>query len=497
MLIVNRGDDAIEDLYAMEPRLAFDPEALTHAGWTGFTYFKPHEIKYASNGVHGMKVVDDLMAKHKTKDVLGLMMMDSVFSAHLTFDEARGEFNLDLSSMDKYKPLEGYAALGGQATFKFDPEKARMVTTKLVYKGKEYVPRDDDAEVNSAFKESRLVGWRFAEKAIIASLLAMTNLIMHVKDLHLELAAAFQAVTFDSFSDDPTHPIRRLLDPFIHRSVQATNENLKLLYKYRAAEFSLAPLGSEVQLDLINEAIKERPISLAAMDMTLYGKVRQMPPRFSQRADSGAEQPRYFWRWHYRALKVQGLYDDMANCWIDANFPGKLSDAEMQQEDTLKQWWESLKKYLPAFKRSMETEDPLLKPWGNGGVLTRQALVNLLRTVMVWVSWIHEDVGHSAAAYVYNPIHTPMLVPEDGIGVPLASYAFNVAAYRGFVFLQRAALLDAPPDYWFSSKAGDKKCFTNFQNELRKLGDTDPAFSECDANGFYSCVDRVETAVSS
>ena len=69
----------------------------------------------------------------------------------------------------------------------------------------------------------------YAEKAIIASLLSMTNLVMHVKDLHLEIAAAFQATTFDAFTEDPTHPIRRLLDPFIHRSVQATNDNFKLL----------------------------------------------------------------------------------------------------------------------------------------------------------------------------------------------------------------------------------------------------------------------------
>lgn len=131
--------------------------------------------------------------------------------------------------------------------------------------------------------------------------------------------------------------------------------------------------------------------------------------------------------------------------------------------------------------------------------------------LMVWLSWIHEDVGHSAAAFVYNPVHTPMAVPMDGIGVPLASWAFNVLAYRGFVFLQRAVLLGQPPDFWFdkpkctgswmtkkcSTPVDDRKCFIDLQVSLTDLGAHDPAFSECDTDGFYSCVERVETAVSS
>ena len=89
---------------------------------------------------------------------------------------------------------------------------------------------------------------------------------------HLELAAAFQAITYDSFSPNPKHPIRRLLDPFIHRSVQATNDNFKLLFEYRAAEFSLAPLGYMEQLELLQKSIEKFPVSLAKMDMKHYPK---------------------------------------------------------------------------------------------------------------------------------------------------------------------------------------------------------------------------------
>ena len=85
---------------------------------------------------------------------------------------------------------------------------------------------------------------------------------------------------------------------------------------------------------------------------------------------------------------------------------------------------------------------------------------------MVWVSWIHEDVGHSAAAYVNNPIYTPMCVPEDGVGVPLRSWVFNAMAYRGFVFLHRSVLLDEPPAFWFDGNVESRKCLETFQDSL-------------------------------
>ena len=90
----------------------------------------------------------------------------------------------------------------------------------------------------------------------------------------------------------------------------------------------------------------------------------------------------------------------MARCWIDKNKKelGKIGDNE--KDKLLKQWWANLETYLPAFNRAKTTSDPLLKAWLNGGKLTKETLVNVVRTVMVWVSWIHEDVGHSAAAYV-------------------------------------------------------------------------------------------------
>merc|ERR1712048_742317 len=161
---------------------------------------------------------------------------------------------------------------------------------------------DQDLPENSAFASSRLIGWRFAEKAIIASLLSMTNLVLHVKDLHLEIAAAFQAVTVDHFASDPTHAMRRMLDPYIHRSVQATNDNFKLLFDYRAAEFSLAPLLSSEQLRLIDDAIASSPLNLADMDMERYGKVRGIPQAVSEES-AKSDPDTWFWRWHYRARK--------------------------------------------------------------------------------------------------------------------------------------------------------------------------------------------------
>eukprot|EP00662_Eupelagonemidae_sp_cell21_P049689 gene49689-34188_t len=352
------------------------------------------------------------------------------------------------------------------------------------------------------FGESRLTGWRFAEKAIIASLLSETNLVMHVTHLHLEIAATFEAVTVDAFACGTAavkHPVRRLLDPFTHRSIQATNDNFKLL--------------------------------LRTMDMNVFA------------IDRG----------------TAAYSTDLASTLGDVDF----KEGPFTPEG-----------YGPAH-------------WQDINNLT---LINVLSTLMTWLSHVHEDVGHAAAAYVFrdksekfetgckvfgtqdgprrfpllllfNPVHTPMCVPEDGVGIPYASFLFNVAAYRGFVFLDRADLTADNaewPNYWFNGdtaawsqataageRSSNKQCFFSMQSRFRELEAYDDAFAECDGSnhipakrgkcqtdaphnpndaddptmknpacmcahpqhkdydwakckrGFYSCVDRMETAVSS
>jgi len=479
------GGDILAPVKKMEPRFAFDMKALSKIAWDGFRYFGPLDIDYASNGVYGISVVEGLMEKYNTTEVLGVLMSESVFSAHLTYDSSTKTFKVDLTDLDKYEPISGYARLGGMATFVED--NGRLRTTELRYGGKTYTKFDDE-EVEQDFIKSKRSKWRYAEAAIIASLLSMTNLVMHVKDLHLELAATFQAVTVDAFAGEPKHPVRRLLDPFISRSVQATNDNLKLLYEYHAAAFSLAPLEDTEQLKLIDDSIKKKPLNLFEMDMEQYSLARNMDPQVFSTRDAVTNSSRWGWRWHYRALTVQRLYDTLISCWFDAE--GLRGSVE--SDPVLKAYWKSLIDHLPSLKLAVQRHPS----WASHDV-TEDSFKHVARTIMVWLSWIHEDVGHSAAAYVYNPVYTPMCVPEDGVGVPMPSWVFNSVAYRGYVFLHRAELLDPPPDFWFDGNAGTRQCFTNFQEALRRLGREDPAFSECDKTGFYSCVDRVETAVSS
>jgi len=489
------GVEPMHLIRAMEPRFAFDNAGLTSATWSGFTWLGPREIKYASNGVHGIDVVERLLRQYGTTDVLGVLMTDSVFSAHLTYQQTDSSFHLDLQSLSQYTALPGYAKMGGRARFSY--QGGRLKTKEIHYQGRSYTPTDNPNDAsNRDFSESKLSGWRFAEKAVIASLLGMTNLVLHVKDLHLELAAAFQAICVDAFATNPTNPVRRLLDPFIHRSVQATNDNFKLLFAYKAAEFSLAPLPYDQQLELIDDSITQFPLVLANMDMTRYGRVRGIDPASSTQA-AQSDDSVWFWRWHYRAKTVQDLYDTMIQCWLDRNYGhGDQGKEALAADDLVQGWWRLMKRHIPSIRRSLQE----VPEWAGGvgdQTITPVALKRVLRTLFVWLSWIHEDVGHSAAAFVYNPVHTPMCVPADGEGVPLAAFNFNVAAYRGQVFLDRAKLLDSPPPFWFGHGTNDAQCFQDFQSSLRHLGRNDMAFRECDENGFYSCVDRVETAVSS
>jgi len=492
------------DLYAStEPRFALDNEALVSVGWDGFEYLGANDIKYASNGVWGVALVEKLVEQYSSVggEVLGPLMTDSVFSVHLRSD---GEFfYVDMSKLEKYKPIAGYAPLGGKAKFKEDRGSLHMV--RLEYNGSVYTNFKNETVSDDYQKKSKRTGWRFAEGAIIASLLSMTNLVLHVKDLHLELAAAFQAVTVDAFADNPEHPLRKVLDPFISRSVQATNDNFKLLFDYHAAEFSLAPLPVDEQLKLIDDFIREQPLNLAEMDMEVFAQHRNMSAKYSTK-EAVDDPSRWGWRWHYRSLQVQRLYDELLDCRLSAGF--NQGDAEAIDDEVVMQWWADMVKHMPALNRATR-----LNPEWASEKVTFGSLKRVLRVLLVWLSWIHEDVGHSAASYVYNPVYTPMNIPLDGVGVPMRSYVFNVAAYRGFVFLERAALMDEPPNFWFGTEtcsgwwmfqscttpADDKskQCFTDFQSKLKAFGDDDKAFSECDKTGFYSCVDRVETAVSS
>eukprot|EP01063_Lacrimia_lanifica_P029598 TRINITY_DN4559_c0_g1_i1.p1 TRINITY_DN4559_c0_g1~~TRINITY_DN4559_c0_g1_i1.p1 ORF type:complete len:484 (+),score=225.33 TRINITY_DN4559_c0_g1_i1:970-2421(+) len=471
----NFGFEPIESLYDMSDRFAFDNEGIIKATWNGFKYLKARDVAMASNGVHGVKVVES----YGTRDTLGVLMTDSVFSAHLVYNSATDRYELDLSNLEGYTPLEGYMKIGGKAVFKLDKSLNRLNTTELVFFGETFSGNfHADAGTEAAYQNNQLVGWRKAEKAIIASLLSLTNLVMHVKDLHLELAAAFQAVSVDSFADDVDHPLSRLLRPFIHRSIQATNDNFKLLFDYNAAEFSLSPLPTQEQLKLIDTFIKDEPLALEDLDMANYAAKRNMPAEAT-----GAHG---FWRWHKRTAAIEAMYAKMMNCYIDANW---ATEAELLNDVAVQKWWGSMFDHIPALKRVNPDNG-----WA-GRTLTRKGLVNVLKVMTTWLSWVHEDVGHSAAAYVYNPVHTPMAVPADGKGIPFRMVSFNVAAYRGFVFLNRAKLLDAPPADWHVGK--DEQCYLDFQEALRDLGDNNPDFAKCGADGFYSCVDQVETAVSS
>jgi len=497
-----QGADTTCLTHGLEPRFPFDHKLLMDAAWKGFPWFDYDEIKYASNGDFGYHLVNDALKVHDTTDVLGILMSDSVFSVHLTYDETLDEFELDLTDMEQFASIEGFARMGGKATFKFDPSKGeygRLKTIKIEYDNdgdgvKEVFTEEHfaDPEVMEAYADNRLIGWMYAEKCIMSSLLSQTNLILHVKGLHLELAAAFQGVTIKNFKTNVDHPLRRLLDQFTHRSVQATNGNFDLLFEHKAAEFSLAPLPYDEQLRMIEWYIVNKPLSMATMSMDMFASERGMS-KFSVKPPTGADgrPEHFFWRWHYRATKAQAMYVDLLECWVDENYGG---DWDLVTGDAMiNNWWTEMKLYLPSIAQAVKQHPD----WIDNGDLTRESLTKVVTTIQTWVSHIHEDVGHSAAYVVYNPVHTPMMVPLDGIGIPFNSFAFNTNAYRTFVFLERAKLLEEPAEFWFDATTNDKQCYTTMQDTYRGFGANDDAFSHCGTTGFYSCVEFVETSVSS
>lgn len=73
--------------------------------------------------------------------------------------------------------------------------------------------------------------------------------------------------------------------------------------------------------------------------------------------------------------------------------------------------------------------------------LNVETLTRVLRTLLLWTSWIHEDVGHAWASFIYNPVHTPGFVPVDGKGICSPALIYRVAMFRNFVALERSGSL--------------------------------------------------------
>ena len=495
-----KGADVTCLTAAMLPRFPFDHNMLMKAAWDGFTWFDYHEFKYASNGDFGYQVamaraVEQGPAGTPCQDHLGLVMSETVFSAHLTYNSAKSQFELDLTDMEQFTPILGYAKMGGKATFVFDNTRGkygRLRTTSITYGGKTFGPSDfANPQTLLDEKNNMWTGWRFAEKCILSSLCAQTNLIMHVKGLHMEIAAAFQGTTIDAFKTNVKHPLRRLLDQFTHRNIQSTNGNWDLLFANKAAEFSLAPLYGSEQLRLIGWYVENKPLSMSTMSMPEFAASRGMSAYSVKPPNNAAGRPtQFFWRWHYRATKAQTMMVDLLNCWVGKNGGW---DSILQDPLTI-EWWTRMRTALPSISRAIDVDSA----WISAGVLNRDSFTKVVSTIMVWVTHIHEDVGHSASYVVYNPVITPMQVPADGIGVPFNSFAYNTNAYRTFVFLERAKLLETPPDFWFIEGTQlDKSCYTDMQATYTNWGATDDAFSDCGPKGFYSCVEHVETSVSS
>jgi len=582
---------------ARDERFAYDVQGLHEFTSQGFSKdFASSKYSEGTDTTSGAAAVERLMEKYKDqKDVLGILMSESVLSMHLSYDRGLKLFVLDLTEFEAFSPLPGYAPLGGRALF--EEAQGRLSTVQLHYAGQKFSDFNDPI-AEAAFVNSSLRSWRYAEKAIIATAMAKTQLLMHVKTIHLELAPAFQAATVDTMSIG--HPMRRLLEPFIGRNVQASMTNLQLWFQFRAGEFGLAPLSMEEQLNVLHKSMEKSPTNLADLDMERYAQARDMQEFTGDKVLSG----RWAWKWHQRALRVQRKIATLVDCWVKKYTGG--DDGKLLGDEQVVRWWSLLQQTVPALRVATKmssdfirqgsttkapttaapvsftpppapaiaapaapTPAPYLLPGysppagqaasaapaappastspsgfvpltalhpnepGSGNVLDplnvqthrRLSIANpdtttdglshisvtrALSTIILWTSWIHEDVGHAMAPLVYDPVYTPMSVPEDGVGVPLVPYTMVTAAYRDFVFLERPKLIDPPPDHWFFHKhckkllfftscekpINDKQCFEDFQAGLKELQKSDDAFQACGGDGFHSCMDRVESSAS-
>ena len=164
------------------PPRAFNHSALMTEAWGAFPTFKHDELAFASNGDFGARVLDSRLAAYGAiPDVIGAALSETALGMFLRFDSAANEFVVDLSDMAVVPPLPGFAPLGGRVSLAFDPAVGRhgaLRTTRIEYNGSVYTPAAVNPKVPA---DSTWRGWQFAEKAVLASMVARLNLILHVK----------------------------------------------------------------------------------------------------------------------------------------------------------------------------------------------------------------------------------------------------------------------------------------------------------------------------
>ena len=123
-----------------------------------------------------------------------------------------------------------------------------------------------------------------------------------------------------------------------------------------------------------------------------------MKAEFSTSDGNGkAKNGKFFWKWHYRALTVQQKLDDLIDCWFNKNYPSGYTDAEIAGDTLLNEWWDLMVSHLPALQRAIDPTKPGyradLSTWATKSKPTREQLKNVMRTLMVWVSWILAPVA--------------------------------------------------------------------------------------------------------
>merc|ERR1712070_946749 len=87
-----------------------------------------------------------------------------------------------------------------------------------------------------------------------------------------------------------------------------------------------------------------------------YGHVRGIPKEVSE-ASAKTDPNIWFWRWHYRARKVQQLYRSLVTCWISKNYGLDMDQADlaMQNDPRLQTWYSELRKKVPTLGRASDS----------------------------------------------------------------------------------------------------------------------------------------------
>ncbi len=324
---------------------------------------------------------EEMQKGAETGDMVGALSLKGPFSHYISqlnpFDRS---YMIDLSEYEQWPVKEGLCRLGGKAVLKYNPETQQMETETISYQGQNYT-KDSGSE------------WEQKQKIMLMTMSTDISITRHLLYTHACTAGIFSAVNNLYLSDN--HPLRILMYPHQHLTLAVNNTNLKLLFGNESGFFpSIFSYNRETILKLVNQKIQNFNISF--MDIE-----KDLQKRYMIGTQSDGEFVPY--PYAKNTLRLRSLISNHVKGYLDLYY---ADDQALQEDETVKSWYEALNIYIPNGIKEYVSE------------ISKENLTKLITTFLYTASVEHENVGNVKMHYGIWHQYIPTQVAIDPSKLP-------------------------------------------------------------------------------